>query len=234
MNKMHIFGALALTLTLSVANNSGIAKAESESLRAAGDDRSALNEAVQNAEQAKDFASKNPSSTYPGIEKYLEKLIKEADQVESQNVGELTDSLNAAARGANLALGANRHTTVAEAGNYNTTYNQTNMQNRDSQVAETQLTVKVQAPTDATSKTDDSMRTSDTERVTDNMTKSDVADNSTVQESSTEPNQEVVELPNTGNDTRRAGVAELVLAGVAVIFVTAGATAVILKSKKNS
>lgn len=108
------------------------------------------------------------------------------------------------------------------------------MQNRDSQVAETQLTVKVQAPTDATSKTDDSMRASDMERVTDNMTKSDVADNSTVQESSTEPNQEVVELPNTGNDTRRAGVAELVLAGVAVIFVMAGATAVILKSKKNS
>lgn len=46
------------------------------------------------------------------------------------------------------------------------------------------------------------------------------------------PEDEVV-VPNTGEETKKAGLGELILAGLIVAVGTVGATILIIKDKKN-
>lgn len=160
--------------------------------------------AVVRAENAREYAMQHPSDKYPGFVKYIDRLLGYAKADVVEDEEELIRALDDAAIAVELVLGSEAKVRVKVA--------QTNISTE---------TTNIKEPTDERA---DSAMIIDEQPSENNDSHGSVGDVAS----------ENIELPNTGETTRQAGIGELILAGLIVAVGTLGATMVILKDKKLS
>lgn len=207
MSKTRILGALVLAMGISFGAampNSAFATSKT------------LAELTAEAKSAQKYAAGHSSAEYPGMSKYLQKLINFAEADKIENEAELIKALDEAMMAMPLiypemtktvatsvqALNLSEPVEVAEV----TTAEATNMASEPTLATTVALTVVAEdEPT---------------------------AEDAPAAQDYAESVEAAVDLPNTG-ETRRAGLGELILAGAAVVLGTIGATVLIVRSRKN-
>lgn len=160
--------------------------------------------AVVRAENAREYAMQHPSDKYPGFVKYIDRLLGYAKADVVEDEEELIRALDDAAIAVELVLGSEAKAKVKVA--------QTNIGTE---------TTNIKEPIDE--------RASLTMIVDEQP-----SENTDSHDSAEDVVPENVELPNTGETTRQAGIGELILAGLIVAVGTLGATMVILRDKTLS
>lgn len=248
MKTTQLVSALGLALTLAAAGGSCV--------YAEGNTNSQLQAAIKQAENAKNVAKENPSAKYPGIDKYLEKKIAQAEEIRKSGNGDaatMTQVLDEASEATYLLLGTNR--TEAKAAATASTMARDNepvemlteaneAQATVVQLAETEVKTpvvqtaeakEVAAPVVTLANTTVKVTVADGDAekqdATDEGTDAEVNDGEVAIDDTAET-QDEVEVPNTGE--KQAGIAELVIAGIAVVLITAGAATMIVKGKRNA
>lgn len=228
MEKTQFLGAIGLAVTMSVSGaslNSSMCEAMAENVNAN------LVTAVVRAENAREYAMQHPSDKYPGFVKYIDRLLgyAKADVVEDE--GELIRALDDATIAVELMLGSEAKAKVDE------------VANTKSMVEPTQERAAVKVSTGvlvANAQTNKGTGTASIKELPDERADSAMiideqpSENTDSHESVEDLVPGNVELPNTGETIRQAGIGELILAGLIVVVGTLGATVVILKDKKLS
>lgn len=228
MEKTQFLGAIGLAVAIGVSGaslNSGMCEAMAENAN------TNLAAAVVRAESAREYAMQHPSEKYPGFVKYIDRLLghAKADVVEDEE--ELIRALDDAAIAVELVLGSEAKAKVDE------------VANTKSMVEPTQERAAVKVSTGvlvANAQTNKGIETTSIKELPDERADSAMivdeqpSENTDSHDSAEDVVPENVELPNTGEMTRRAGIGELILAGLIVAVGTLGATMVILKDKKLS
>lgn len=160
--------------------------------------------AVVRAESAREYAMQHPSEKYPGFVKYIDRLLGHAKANVIEDEEELIRALDDAAIAVELVLGSEAKAKVKVA--------QTNISTE---------TTNIKEPTD---------ERADSAMIVDEQP----SENNDSHDSAGDVASENIELPNTGETTRQAGIGELILAGLIVAVGTLGATMVILRDKTLS
>ncbi len=207
MDKTRITGAVVLVMGLAIAN---IAPCQAQTVKQTTDGKNvekSLTVLVDEAKAARNYVAEHPSEKYPGLEKYLQKLINYAEAEEIENETELKKALDEAIIAVPLLI---PQKTVAE--------------------VKPQSVTKEKAQPAAEAKTQSAATKASLEVESEAKTAhNNVKDEEKVENVSSE----VVELPKTG-EARSAGMGEFILAGAAVVIGTIGAAILILRSKKNA
>lgn len=95
MGKIRIIGALGLVIGLVVVSATSTYATQTLQLTVAEDKaEKSLKELVDEAKDAKIYVSQHDSSEYPGLEKYLQKLIDYAETERIEDEAELAKALN--------------------------------------------------------------------------------------------------------------------------------------------
>lgn len=228
MEKTQFLGAIGLAVAIGVSGaslNSGMCEAMAENAN------TNLAAAVVRAESAREYAMQHPSEKYPGFVKYIDRLLGHAKANVIEDEEELIRALDDAAIAVELVLGSEAKAKVDE------------VANTKSMVEPTQERAAVKVYTGvlvANAQTNKGIETTSIKELPDERADSAMI----VDEQPSENNDshgsvgdvvsENIELPNTGETTRQAGIGELILAGLIVAVGTLGATMVILKDKKLS
>lgn len=261
MKKAQVVGALGLAFILA-GSGSAVFATDGAGANTKLNTNNGLQSAIEKATEAKGVASTNSSTKYPGLEKYLDQKIAQANEIQKTGNGDsaaMTQVLNEAAEATNLLLGVNRQgiTTSTAAGaavRSNRTVKQSETianvtpeaqvaaqaeAKEGSVVAKAEPAADVKPEAVATTVKVTVTHEPETEPVATmakaEATAEDDAAKNDGKGTEAEPEAENtnVEVPNTGEE-QRAGVAELIIAGVAVVLIMIGATTVIIKEKKNA
>lgn len=206
MSKKRILGAAVMVLSLTVANsyNSYALQVDGGKTQTAevAQEKQSLAALTKQAEEALAYVKNHKSADYPGVEKYLTRLIAAAKADEVENEAELIRALDEAV--AAVPLLTTKDEAVAKRGN------EVSAKRTSSRVTTKKTVgtaVKLTVQNDA-----QKAKTNEPEKKTDDKT-------------------EEVELPATGQ-TETLELGNFVLVGAVVALATIGATLLIVKSKK--
>ncbi len=255
MRTTYVWGALVLGLALATVNSSAVlaqGAAEAQETKTVAITTSQANKAeiLEKAKEAKKLAQQNPSTTYPGLDKYIGKLIDGVEKNKYANADEALAALEEATEAIPLLLEVKVDNNVAKSNAERTesvvkTQSQQNakvetpkvetvqaqkievVETKSATTTETKTETKVEAKTVKANAKDEA-------KLTDTTIKVEVADEKQPENSPAEAKQdETVELPKTGEE-KKAGVGVLILAGIVVVLATVGMTVLIVKGKKNA
>lgn len=254
MRKTQIIGALGLALALGViGGNSDVYAEETATATIAIEQRSAgtdsLAFAANNVKEVLRETENVNISKYPGVRDYLQGLVDESERAGNQGSQELADALNEGALATSLLMGTyNKQNTTktAETVAEPAQVNAAAIYAVQTEVKETEVVpVKVATSEPKSQQADTSVKLANTSvkvTVADSAEESgeelpeqvdaEKTDENQPEEVANTTNEDEIEVPKTGEVKTNLGV--LVVAGVCVVGLTLGATAVILKGKKNA
>lgn len=235
MRKTQVLGAAALVLVLG-AGASECVLASGAAVQSAG--TGLLGEAATAIAKPQSSLSEK----YPGIDKYLQDLTNKYD-----GSAGATAALTEATEAVNLLKNAKEPTrakvetqakVVVEATPHTVTQNTTRAANYNVHVA-AEVVEKKTAETKV-SQQGKQVATNIAVKVEEKPAAqaeaaAEKSDDKTAEAEAEQPKDEpeTVELPKTGEETPKASVGQLILAGVAVVIITVGLTVMVLKGKKN-
>lgn len=253
MRKNYVWGALASGLMFMMMNSEialAQGQAETQETKTVTTEVRAEREAIlQKAKEAKELAVKNPSKTYPGLDKYIDGLIQGLENNKYSNPEEALAALDEAAEAIPLLLGTKQTQAVAE----NHTQTQLTQPTQSTELTRMQVAVgEKEVPKETQQekpvvepKVEEAPRQEATHKapvvkpvqaeakLADTTIKVEVAEKDDENETANDGEADAVELPKTG-EGNKAGVGVLIIAGMLVVAATAGMTVLIVKGKKNA
>lgn len=226
MRTTQFISALGLALAVAGAG-CGLVYAEENLPAATTQAENNLQTSISQAKIAQRYAEQHPSTTYPGLSKYLSQKIALAEQMASGQISGDTDAmvqvLDEATEATNLLLGANRKQSAKKPEPIaRTDASQT-------EVASTKVQVTVVDPAAVSSlpQTTNGYAA----ETTNDISAEDVQDEVPAKVAS-EAQDNNVDIPNTG-ENHRASVVTLVVAGLIVVAITAATAVVIVRSNRK-
>ena len=247
MKLAQITGALGLAFALAIAG--------SNFTYATDINNSQLTAAIARAEAAQKAAAEHPSTAYPGLSKYLAAQIAKAENIRKNggDTATMIQILNEASEAASLIASSASNNTTAQSATPRTATNTpaapaTQTAAPASDTIATAVKVTVVSNPDTTKDTAPAAETPAPRTLSDagtpvattaetgtsaQETKTpETTDRSDAETDPAKDDDSTVALPNTGEVT--SGVTELIIAGIAVVLITIGATVIIVKGKRNA
>lgn len=221
MTKTPNLSVLVLALALTILSGSAISASAIEASHSMRSTQ--LEQAIMRAKKAQTLAESIQSTTYAGLDLYLERLLREAEADYIMDEEELIAALNDAATATELLLGVNRqdHNAMTEQTlpASNSAAKNSPRESNGQAVAQSQTIKPVAVTETPVSQTSELATTEQPDQV--------------LEENITKQPEAVAELPNTGVAENKINIAGFVLAGVTAAISAIAITVIILRSKRR-